>query len=264
MSQRNQQNTALAAYRAKGPSPKRLTKADFTQTNGESGSRSKIASFVAPQPMEIRQEAFRLMLAYHESFWHDGATTAEQTYNLGLDAIDTPNTVSMEVYADSTAQTEGTAGSLSSGEFAVDYSADTVTVNNSSDVTAHVFYYARDGLTLEITKEKPGTTGSVDEVLYDDITSDLFQRDQNRIPPVFDLDQSAYQPIVPQDWELAIYTDGSAYGVDWDDSDTDTSGSMTINNVSPVSPIIDIPIRMASGSVAGLSREVAADIGGRK
>lgn len=263
MSQAPQNQNALGSLRAMGLQPKRLTKSDFTLTNGEAGSRSKVAAYTAPNPLEVRQQPFRLMLAFHESFWHDGTVTAEQTYNLSLDAIDTSNTTSAEVYADGTALTEGTAP-LSNGEFSVDHSADTVTVNQNTDVTIHVFYYAADGLTLEIQKEKPGTTGAVNEVLYDDITTDLFQRDQNRDPPVFTFNQSAYQPVIPRDWELAIYTNGSAYGVDWDDADTDTSGSMTVNNVEPVGAIIDLPIRMASGSVAGLSREVAMDIGGRR
>lgn len=256
------QQTALAAYREMALKPKRLEKDDFTLSNGEAGSRTKVASYTAPNPLEIRNQPFRLMMAYHEGFYHDGATTAEQTYNLTLDAIDTENTTSVEVYA-GTWLTE-VASAPADDEFSVDYSADTVTIDVDTDETAHVFYYAANGLTLEIVKEKPGTTGTVAETLYDDITSDLFQRNQHQTPPVFDLTDSAYQPVIPRDWELAVYVDGSSYGIDWDDSDTDTSGSMTVAGVSPVGPIIDIPIRMAPGNVAGLSREVAMDIGGRR
>lgn len=264
MSQSPRDGQALATLRQMDESPLRLDKDDFTLTNATAGTRSKVASFVAPNPMHVRQESFRIMLAYHEGFYHDGATTANQTYSLSLDAIDTPNTTSFEVFADSTRLTEGTAGALSNGEFSVDYAADELTIEQNTDVTIHAFYYAADGLVFEIVKEKPGSTGSIDEVLYDDITSDLFQRNQNRNPPRFSLQQSAYQPVIPRDWELALYTDGSNYGVDWDDADTDTSGSKTVNDVSPVGTIIDIPVRMSGSNVAGLSREVAMDIGARR
>lgn len=256
--------SALDAYRNLNREPTRLRRDDFTLANGVAGQRSNVAEFKAPFPFEVREDLpFRLTLVTHEGFFHTGATTAEQTYTLANDAIETPNTTDIQVFADSTELTR-VDSAPANGEYTFDAANDQITVDQNTDVTLHVYYHARDGLLLEVVKEKPTTTGAVDEVLYDDITTDLFERNQNSQPPSFTFNQSGYEQIVPVDWKLVVYTDGSAYNIEWDDSDTDTSGSKTVNNTATTIPVIDIPIRMAPGEVKGLGREVSRDIGNRR
>lgn len=257
------QSSALQRFRNSDRRPTRIRRGDFTLTNGESGRRSVVAEYTAPYPIEIRQDIpFRLMMGYHQAEFHDGNTTAEQTYALDQSAIETENTTPFVVYADSTQLAEGDS-TPDDDEFYVDYSANEVTVEVDTDVTLHMFYYSDDGLLVEIVKESPGGSRSLVDPLFDDITSDLFQRNQHRDSPYFQFNQSQYQGVIPKDWTLAIYQDGSNYGIDWDDSDTDTTGSMTVNDIDFTTPIIDIPAHMAKGNIEGLGREVKRDIGSR-
>lgn len=252
--------TPLQRFHASNPTQNSLTKSDFSLENGTANERSKIAEFRAPYPVMFREgRPLRIALQYHEAFAHTGATTAEQSYNLALDVVDTPTTIPIAAYADGSRLTlvDSTPGN---GEFTVDYSANSVTVEQNTDVTVHVFYVARDPLKLEIWKEQPGTVGEMGKMVYDDVTADLHVRDQNQGAPRFSF-QTEYEAAVPEDWLVSIYTDGSAYGVDWDDSDTDTSGTKTVNNLTAVDAVIDLPVFQAQGSVPGLEREVVADIG---
>lgn len=233
--------------------PKRLKKSQFTLTNGTANERSLIAEFSAPYPLALRQDPIRMMFVYHEAFFHDGATTTQQTYSLSLDALDTNNTNAFLLYSDS--------GRVQPDS--VDHANDQFTYSESADVTLHAFYVARDPLQVEVWKEKPGTVGNVGEQLYDDVTADLHSRNQNEQAPVPTFRRSPLQPVIPQDWKLRVYAEGSAYGVDWDDADTDTSGSKTVNDVTATNAIIDIPIRQTGDSVPGLDRAVTDDIGGR-
>lgn len=261
------QMTALSRFHQSQRNPSKLSASDFTQTNGDANQRSLVAQFEAPKPFEFREQGFRLMLPYHEAFYHDGATgLAEQTYSLSYNAVDTPSVISSEVYADSTKLTEGsTVDSPGTDEYTIDYgtTTDALVIDHASDVTAHVFYFPEDGGRLEIEKEAPGSMGSVSQVIYDDITTDLFTRNQNRNPPSFVFNRSEYEGVVPQDWDVSIYVD-APYGVDWDDSDTDTTGSMTVAGVSPSIAVIDLPIEMGGANVENLGREVAQDIGNRQ
>lgn len=264
MSARNRTQSALEAFRAMALKPTRLRLADFTLANGTASQRSNVASFTAPFPFELRDDVpFRLMLVTHEAFFHDGSVTAEQTHSLTEDAIETPNTTDIQVFADATELTR-VDSAPGNGEYSFDAANDQITVEQNTDVTLHVYYVTRDGLLLELVKEKPGTTGSVDEVVYDDNTTPLFERNQHSEPPFMSFNQSAYEPIIPMDWDLVLYTDGAAYNVEWDDSDTDTSGSKTVNSTVATNPIIDLPVKMAPSDIQGLGREVARDIGSRR
>lgn len=261
---RTQGQSALKAFREHELTSTRLRRADFTLANGVSGQRSNVAEFEAPFPFLVREDIpFRLSLVTHEAFFHDGATTAEQTYSLANDAIETSNTTDIQVFADASELTR-VDSAPANGEYTFDAANDQITVDQNTDVTLHVYYHARDGLILEVVKEKPGTTGKVEEVLYDDITTDLFTRNQNREPPFFEFNQSGYEGVVPTDWKLVVYTDGANYNVEWDDSDTDTSGSKTVDSTEATIPVLDVPIQMAPGEVNGLGREVARDIGSRR
>lgn len=250
----------LKRFQRRNPPLSFLSDTDFTLSNGTSGEREKIAEFTPDAPLTfVKNEPLQMAFVYHEAFEHTGSGTAEATFSLSLDVYDTPVTDAVEVYADDTQLAEGDA-TPDDDEFYVDYDADEVTVDVDTDVTIHVFYVARDPLEIEIVKEKGGTVNAIDQQVFSGSTAILHTQDQFDNGPTFGLNESVYQGFVPEKWTVKIYAKGSAYGIDWDDSDTDTSGNKTVDDVTPTNAIIRLPVEKVSGQIPGLNEAVTKDV----
>jgi hypothetical protein len=242
--------------------PQNISKTDFTLFNGEVGDTSKIAEYEAPYPITLREQPIRMMLPNHDAFYHDGTVTPEQTHSLGEIPLETTNTNPFDVYADDTrlSRVDSAPGN---GEYSVDYGAGEITVEQDTDVTIHTFYFTNAPVKVSVFKRKPGTVADIGESVYDDITADLHERDQNDSAPSLSFND-ALEPVIPTDWKIIIYADSDEYSVQWDDSNTDTSGNKTVNGVSATNAIVNLPAFYSPDSVAGLNSAVSESIGIRR
>ena len=224
---------------------KRLRRADLTLTNGTSGERSEIASYKATTPLVLREQAsIRMVVTTVEEFQTSGNGNQE-TFNLSNNIISTSNTVDLILYSDGNRVYEDS----------IDYSADSFDYTDSgAQERLHAHYVARNPGTIEIEKEAPGSQGRVSEVVYDNVTSLLHERDQNDEPPSFDFDMPE-EKAVPRKWQLKIYADISDYPVEWDDSSESNSQSTTATNA-----IVSLPVKVASRDVPGLGQVVKRNI----
>jgi len=238
-------DSVLNELRQVATTKKRLTRSDFTLTNGTSGERSEVAVWEAPSPVVLREAAnIRLVVVTVEEFQTAGNGN-QGTFNLSNDIISQNNTADLVLYSD---------GSLAN-EDSIDFS------NNSFKYTdggnqerLHAHYVCGDPGILEIEKVAPRSKGGISDVVYDDATTLLHNRDQNNEPPSFDFDRPE-EKVVPRKWELRLFADISAHPVEWDDSSEDNSQSTTATNA-----ILHLPIKVASRDVAGLSDVVKRDI----
>jgi hypothetical protein len=222
----------------------KLRRTDFDLTAGTAGQRTRIARYQTELPIALRQDApMRLVFVAREDFTTDGTTGNTETFTLSNDLIQTPNTADLVLYE---------AGSRVQPD-AVDYDADSFDyTDDGTNNTLHAYYVARDPVRVDVEKVSPKAQGSVSEVVYDDVTSVLHERDQNQEPPRFDFDtdEKPLAPVVPRKWYLDVYAEGPV-AFDWDD---DTDGTTAVNAV------LSLPIRRAEAHVDGLSAAVKRDI----
>jgi len=238
-------DSVLKELRQVATTKKRLTKSDFNLTNGTSGERSEVAVWEAPSPVVLREAAnIRLVVTTVEEFQSSGNGNQE-TFNLSNDIISQNNTADLVLYADGSRVNEDS----------IDYSNDSFDyTDNNSQQRLHAHYVAGDPGILEIEKVTPRSKGGISDVVYDDATTLLHNRDQNDEPPSFNFDRPE-EKVVPRKWDLRLYADISDYAVEWDDSGENNSQSTTATNA-----ILHLPIKVASRDVAGLSDVVKRDI----
>lgn len=219
----------------------KLRRADFTLTNDTANQRTKIADFKANLPLRIREEAMRLVFVTHESFTTDGTANNTETFSLSNNIINTANTTALALFE----------GSNRVQPDSVNYSGDSFDyTDDGTSNTLHAYYVARNPVQVEIEKHAPAGQGSVSEVLYDDVTSVLHERDQNKMPPMPSLNLSDLQGVVPKDWTVEVYADGPI-ALQWDES---------TDNTSAPNPMLTIPIARYQEDIQGLGRAVKQDV----
>jgi hypothetical protein len=224
----------------------RLKRQDFDLTNGTANARTKIASYQAESPIAFREEAVRLMFVQVEQFQTpgDGSTT---TYNLDHDILPTSNTTDFVLY--------DSGGRVQADQ--VDYAGNSFDYTNPDAAAEylHAYYVPRDPVKVEVVKSAPKSQGKVSEVIYDDTTSILHERNQHKEPPEMDFSgRSALAPVVPRKWTVDVYADGPV-GFDWNDDDTANSQGTTAVNA-----VVSLPVNRAQQDVSNLAQAVKQDI----
>jgi len=238
-------DAAVEALASTPASQQRLKRQDFTLTNGTPNTRSKIGEYEAELPIVMRQDSLRLMFVVQEQFQTDSNAGNQETFNLSNNIIESANTTDLVLY-DSGNRVQPDS---------VDYGNDSFDYTNP-DASAdyiHAFYVARNPVKLSIEKASPSAQGGVNDVMYDDVSAILHERDQNQEPPSMDFDHPL-DATVPRKWRVEIYQDGPV-GFDWDDSDAANS-----QGVTAVNAIISIPITRAKQDIEGLADAVKARI----
>lgn len=224
----------------------RLKRQDFDLTNGVSGTRSKIASFTAKSPIAFRAGAVRLMFATVEEFETDGNGGDQETFNLSHNLISSANTTDFVLFEN---------GSRVAAD-SVDYAANSFKyTDDGTNNYLHACYVARDPVEIEIQKTAPKAMGKVEEVIYDDATSILHERNQNKEPPELDFSsRTPLTPVVPRKWSIDIYQNGPV-SFEWnDDAEANSQGVVATN------PVVSLPINRAKSDVQGLAQAVKEDI----
>jgi hypothetical protein len=218
----------------------RLQLSDFDLSNGTSGSKTKIAEYQADLPIALREEAMRLVFVSHENFTTDGAGGNTETFNVSEDLIETPNTTDLVTFLDGD---RAQPDSIDYANNAFDFTAPT----GNSDLD--VYYVHRTPVRVTIEKHAPTGQGSVSEILYDDVTAILHERNQNQEPPVPSMTHTL-QPVVPADYSIEVYADGPA-ALDYYESSQGTEAP---------NAMLSIPINRSTERIEGLSRAVKQDI----
>jgi hypothetical protein len=233
-------NEVVAALQGVPAVEQRLRRADFNLTNGSSGSKTQIAQYQAGVPLAIREDRMRLVFVTREEFTTDGNANNTETFTLSNNVIETANTTDLVVY---------NSGSRATPD-SIDYGADSFDFTDSgTNNTLDVYYVPRDPVQVTVEKHAPAGHGSVSEVLYDDATSVLHERNQNKTPPVPSY-TSPLQPVVPKDWTIEVYQDGPV-ALEWDES---------TRNTTATNAMLSIPVNRAEEQVDGLGRAVKQDI----
>lgn len=226
----------------------RIKRTDFTLTDGTANQRSKVASYKPNLPIALRENApMRLALVAGEEFTTNTTGGDAETFNLSNNIVDTPNTTSLVLYD------EGSRVQPDS----IDYAADTFTYTNpdASADTLHAFYVARNPGTIEVEKTAPSAQSGMNETVFDDVTSILAERNQNKDALEFEFDgQSPLEPVVPARWTIDVYVD-VPYAVRWDDG-----GLTTSNGDTALNAILSVPVRRAEQNVEDLGQAVKRDI----
>lgn len=222
-------------------SPQKLRRKDFDLTGATANQRSKIAEFQAQLPIALREEPLRLMFVTHESVTTDGTAGNTETFALSNNLLDTANTTDLVLFEN---------GSRVRPD-AVNHSGDSFDyTDDGTSNTLDVYYVFRDPVQVSVEKHAPAGQGSVSEVLYDDATSVLHERNQNKEPPVPSFNQSPLQPVVPAKWTIEVYAEGPV-PIEWAESTNGTEGP---------NAILTLPVNRAKESVDGLGRAVKQDI----
>lgn len=218
-----------------------LRRGDFDLSNGTANQRTKIAEYQAETPMFLRPDAaMRLAFCAVEEFQTDGTADNQETFNLSNNILQTPNTADLVLYE----------GSTRVQPDAVDYAANTFDYTSTNTGTyLHAFYVPRDATQVEIERQAPRSQGSVSDVPYDDVTSLLHERNQNKEPPTMDAD-NVLDLFVPRKWKVQVYANGPV-GFAYDDSDTANSQGVSASNA-----LLKMPVRKAAQDVPGLAQAV--------
>jgi hypothetical protein len=224
----------------------RLRKADFDLTDATANQRSKVAEYQPDLPLALREDAdMRIAFVAGEEFTTDGTGGNTETFNLSNDIVDSPNATDLVLY-DSGSRVQPDS---------VDHATDSFDYTNpdASQDTLHAFYVARNPGTVEIEVVSPKAQGNVSKTVYDDVTSIIAERNQNKEPLEFDFDD-ALEGLIPARWNLQVYVD-APFAVRWDDG-----GLATSNGDEAVNAIVSMPVRRAHNNVEGLGQAVKQDI----
>jgi len=224
----------------------RIRRQDFDLFNATAGQNSKIAEYTAEMPLVIEEgRPARLMFVTVEEFQTDATASNTETFNLSNNLVQTPNTENFLLYEN---------GSQVSAD-AVNYSGDSFDyTDDGTGNYLHAVYVFRDPIPVEVRKAAPSAAGGQHETLLEDVTSSLAEGNQNKEPPTFDLPHSPLQGVIPRNWRIEVYADGSP-AIEWDDSsETNSQG------VTAISPILDVPVKQAGQKVKGLSNAVKRDM----
>jgi len=235
----------IQALRQTPSEGQRLRKDDFDLSNGQSGQRSRIATFEAESPLALRRDApMRLMFIEVEEFTTDGTADNTETFNLSNNLIETVNTTDLVLYND---------GERVQPD-AVDYGAESFDYTDAeTGSTLHAYYVCRDPVKVEIERRAPRAQGAVQDVVFDDVTSILHERNQNKEPPQFDFDHPL-DSIVPRKWYVDVYAEGPV-GFDWDDDGTNNPQDTEATNA-----LLSLPVNRAKQDVPGLAQAVREHI----
>lgn len=222
----------------------RLRRSDFDLGAASPNQRSRIARYEAESPIAFRDAPLRLAFTVAEQFTTNATAGDTETFNLSNDAIQTRNTTNFILYE----------GSSQVAPDAVNYSGDSF--DYTDDGTSNVitaFYVARDPVSVEVEKVAPKAQGSVTDGVYDDVTTTLNERDQNREPPEWDFN-TALEPVVPRKWYVDVYAKGDPALALTDENKNSPQG------VTAVNAVISLPIRRAQQDVPNLGKAVKMDI----
>lgn len=230
---------AIDALQELPSASQRLKKGDFNLLADVANKRTKIAEYEVGYPVAFRASSVRLMFAVHETKTTDGSGNS-QTFNLANNLIDTANTTDLVLFSDG-ARVQ--PDSIDHANDSFDYT------DGGAAENLDVFYVARDPVQIEVEKSAPRAQGNVGEVVFDDVTSMLHERDQNKEPPEMEFDR-ALEPVVPSDWTIDIYAEGPV-ALAWEDDAGD---------VEAVNAVVSLPINRANQNVPGLSQAVKQDI----
>jgi len=168
---------------------------------------------------------------------------SQETFQFSGEIVDTPNSAALALFSD---------GSRDQPD-SIDYVNDEFSYTdggNAEDLDA--YYVVRGPNQITIEKSAPAGQGSVSEVLHDDVTSLLHERDQNQDPPVPSF-QHKLHPVVPRNYTIDVYSDGPA-ALAYNDA---------ANGTTATNAILRIPINRANERVKGLNQAVKKSIAER-
>lgn len=220
---------------------KSLNPAQMDLTDGTANQRSLVASYQAKVPLAVREDAAtRLSFVTGEEFTTDGTAANAETFSLAHDLVETKNTQNFVLYE----------GGARVQPDSVDYAADSFDyTDDGTGNTLHAFYVARDPGAVTIERVAPKSGSQVSDLVGEDTTAGLADRDQNKEPVEFDF-MHPLDAVVPTDWKLNIYVDAPA-AVRWDDSELTTSNGDVATNA-----VVDLPIFQFERNVPGLQKAV--------
>jgi hypothetical protein len=224
-----------------GIDKKNLSREDFTRTQGSSGSPTDIATFEAPEDMEIRPgKRLKIAIPVVETTTTNG--TGSQTVSLSNDIIESPNTQDILIYSNEGSGDPDTVVEPSS----VDYDANSFDYDDGGSAEdLEIYYIARNPGTVDIKKVAPQTEGSVEETLYGDASSLINTTNQQQEPIKLDLNQSRLQRVVPEDWDIVVTVD-----LPYDSSVADKVGNAQLQ----------LPVGFLNQQVDGVDKACAKDI----
>lgn len=226
--------------------PQRIKRQDFDLFDGTANQRSKVASYKPKLPIAFREHTpMRLALVAGEEFTTNATAGDTETFALANNIVDTPNTTALVLYDD--------GGRVQPDS--INYSGDSFDyTDGGTGSTLHAFYVARNPGTVEVEKTAPSAQSGMNETVFDDVTSILAERNQNKDALEFEFDESPLEPVVPARWTIDIYVD-VPYAVRWDDG-----GLTTTNDDTALNAILSVPVRRAEQNVENLGQAVKRDI----
>jgi len=237
---------AVQALRDQPHRPDHLTNADLTTEDGVGGETSTVATFKAQRTVALQDgKQFDLDLMAYESKTTDGSAGDSETFDLTHGVVDSSN-----VAEDVIVYVVGT-GYLASGDFSVDYDANTVTFSDSgTNNDVHLFYVASQQAQVTIRKVAPG--GETKESIEDGNLALINRQDQQKRPLQFDFDHPL-QGVIPEKWEMHVVVD-APYPVVWG-VDTNNDGR---DDAEPREQLIDLPINRARTETPAFVANVVA------
>ena len=216
-----------------------LERDDFELTSGVSGRRVVIADYQAETPLMFRQAAMRLAFVTVQEYQTDGSGNA-QTFSLAHDIVESPNTGNFVLYSD---------GSRVSPD-SVDFDADQFEyTDGGAQERLHAYYVARDPVQIQIERQAPRSQGKVSDVVYDDVTSLLHERNQNSEPPSIGGDHPL-DFVVPRKWNVQVYAKGPVEFAWTDDDEANPQGTRAPNAV------LNIPVQKYTRDIPDLAQSV--------
>lgn len=233
----------LQALREVPTNEQRLSKGDWTLSNGTASDRSLVADYKARRPLAVDPSRMaHLALVTHEQYTTDGTGGNTETFALSQDLVDAGSTAEPVV-----AFLDGSATTID----AVRYDTNEIDVTDpDTNSTLDVFYAVGPGDQCKVEFVKRSPKKNTAETLWSGDVSLLNARDQAKEGLHFDLSRSPFQAVVPRNWTLELYTEGG-YGVAWD---AQTQGATATN------ALLSVPIRRTQAKIEDLNRVVRHDV----
>jgi len=227
--------------------PNTLNVRDFNTSSNQTGEASEIAAITADTPIALkggRKNPLKWAIPAYQSFT-TGGDGSEQTFDLSHSLLDPPDTQAVVVWF----------GGDYQGVPTFDTEANTITVDGpGSAETVHAFYITDEYATVTLRKEHPSAKTGGYERVYETNLALVQPRNQNEQPEYLSVSESPLQRFVAADMELIVRID-APYTVRFEDPDGD--GATATN------AIVQVPALKGADTVAGLSSEIKADMGGR-
>jgi hypothetical protein len=224
--------------------PTRLKRTEYDEfLDGESGTKSLVATFQAPNPLVLRPDSPLYIVAPAFETFTSSGNGNQETFNLSNSITQSPQSVDLILFADGSQVSEDS----------IDYSNDTFDYTDGGAQEDLAVYYISDesDASLIIEREAPPTDGNVSDRVFDTPLSLMHQRDQNEQPRHFQVGQSPLQRVVPTNWKINVFVDAS-YQVKFEDSAN--GGTTAING------LLSLPYKQGHQRVDGLGKAVARNI----